>query len=206
MKQMLVVFILIMPEPADIGLNSACLIVNLPELKGREPQIPPGSTLTLAEPLSLAGLGTGHRSGPAFFDASPDRPPQKAPSVPSCCFLPSRQPKAARAGIGAKPLRPGLDELFPGRRTDRLPSIWLILAGRSVVSYSRCRLERVNLAQGAVAAMIGIAASVSTLATGFLFQDIGSFGGFIVIAAVTGAATTLIAQFISETKPSDYRD
>jgi hypothetical protein len=47
---------------------------------------------------------------------------------------------------------------------------------------------------------------VSTLATGFLFQDIGSFGGFIVIAAVTGAATTLIAQFISETKPSDYRD
>ncbi len=63
---------------------------------------------------------------------------------------------------------------------------------------------RFNLAQGAVGAMIGIAASVSTLATGFLFQGVGNFGGFIAIAAVAGAATALIWVFINETKPEKY--
>jgi MFS family permease len=62
---------------------------------------------------------------------------------------------------------------------------------------------RFNLAQGAVGAVIGIAASLSTLATGFLFQGIGNAGGFIVIAAVAGAATALIWIFVSETKPAD---
>ncbi len=65
---------------------------------------------------------------------------------------------------------------------------------------------RFNLAQGAVGAMIGIAASVSTLATGFLFQGVGPAGGFIATAAVAGAATTLIWAFVSETKPSEYSD
>ncbi len=62
---------------------------------------------------------------------------------------------------------------------------------------------RFNLAQGAVGAAIGIAASVSTLATGFLFQDVGNTEGFIAIAAVAGAATALIWIFISETKSAD---
>ena len=59
---------------------------------------------------------------------------------------------------------------------------------------------RFNLAQGAVGAMIGVAASISTLVTSFLFQGVGSVEGFIVIAAVAGAATGLIRIFISETK------
>ncbi len=63
---------------------------------------------------------------------------------------------------------------------------------------------RFNLAQGAVGAAIGIAASLSTLITGFLFQGIGPGGGFIVIAAVAGAATALIWIFVSETKPEKY--
>jgi MFS family permease len=61
---------------------------------------------------------------------------------------------------------------------------------------------RFNLAQGTVGALIGIAASASTLATGYLFQSIGPAGGFIAIAAVAGAATALIWIFISETKPA----
>ena len=65
---------------------------------------------------------------------------------------------------------------------------------------------RFNLAQGAVGAMIGIAASVSTLATGFLFQGIGPAGGFIAIAAVAAVATALIWIFVSETKPADDPD
>jgi MFS family permease len=65
---------------------------------------------------------------------------------------------------------------------------------------------RFNLAQGAVGAMIGIAASISTSATGFLFQGVGPLQGFIVIAAVAGAATGLIWIFVSETKPAEYSD
>jgi hypothetical protein len=63
---------------------------------------------------------------------------------------------------------------------------------------------RFNLAQGAVGAMSGIAASISTLATGFLFQGIGTTAGFLAITAVAAAATVLIAMFVSETKPADY--
>ena len=63
---------------------------------------------------------------------------------------------------------------------------------------------RFNLAQGVVGAATGVAASLSTLITGFLFQGIGSFGGFIVIAAVAGAATALIWIFVTETRPASY--
>jgi MFS family permease len=63
---------------------------------------------------------------------------------------------------------------------------------------------RFNLAQGTVGAMSGIAASISTLATGFLFQGLGMTGGFLAITAVAATATALIAVFVSETKPSDY--
>jgi MFS family permease len=61
---------------------------------------------------------------------------------------------------------------------------------------------RFNLAQGAVGAMIGVAASVSTLTTGYLFQGVGSATGFLAIAAVAGAATVSIWVFVSETKPA----
>jgi hypothetical protein len=54
--------------------------------------------------------------------------------------------------------------------------------------------------------MTGIAASVSTLATGFLFQGVGPAGGFTAIAVVAAAAAALIWIFVSETKPVDYSD
>jgi len=63
---------------------------------------------------------------------------------------------------------------------------------------------RFNLAQGAVGAAIGIAASLSTLGTGYLFERIGSVGGFIAIAAVASAATALIWVFVAETRPPAY--
>jgi len=62
---------------------------------------------------------------------------------------------------------------------------------------------RFNLAQGVVGAAIGIAASVSTLATGILFQGVGNTGGFIAIAVVASLATVLIATFVSETRLPD---
>ena len=65
---------------------------------------------------------------------------------------------------------------------------------------------RFNLAQGAVGAMIGVAASISTFATGFLFQGIGALYGFVAIAAVAAAATAVIWLFVAETKPQQYAD
>lgn len=63
---------------------------------------------------------------------------------------------------------------------------------------------RFNLAQGAVGAMIGIAASISTLATGYLFQGLGPLSGFLVIAAPAAAATAVLWIFVPETKPAEY--
>ena len=62
---------------------------------------------------------------------------------------------------------------------------------------------RFNLAQGVVGAMSGVAAALSTLATGYLVQAFGLASGYLSIAAVAIAATALIWAFISETKPAD---
>jgi MFS family permease len=63
---------------------------------------------------------------------------------------------------------------------------------------------RFNLARGAVGAAIGIAASLSTLATGYFFQNFGNVSGFLFIAAIAGAATVVIWLFVSETRPEKY--
>lgn len=65
---------------------------------------------------------------------------------------------------------------------------------------------RFNLAQGVIGAMSGMAASASTLLTGYFFQGFGSWAGFIAIAAIATAATVLIGAFLSETKPAGYSD
>lgn len=65
---------------------------------------------------------------------------------------------------------------------------------------------RFNLAQGVIGAMNGMAASASTLFTGYFFQGFGSWTGFMTIAAVAAAATALIWAFLSETKPASYSD
>src|SRR5579862_3039199 len=62
---------------------------------------------------------------------------------------------------------------------------------------------RFNLAQGVVGAMSGVAAALSTLATGYLVQAFGLASGYLSIAAVAIGATALIWAFISETKPAD---
>ena len=65
---------------------------------------------------------------------------------------------------------------------------------------------RFNLAVGAVGTMSGVAASISTSATGFLFQAFGQRIGYLPLAAVAAAATGLIWLFLSETKPEKYED
>jgi MFS family permease len=65
---------------------------------------------------------------------------------------------------------------------------------------------RFNLAFGVVGAMSGIAASVSTSATGFLFQAFGPRIGYLPLAGIAAAATALLWVFLSETKPESYED
>ena len=65
---------------------------------------------------------------------------------------------------------------------------------------------RFNLAVGAVGALNGIAATISTSTTGFLFQHFGAHVGFLPLAAVGVAATALVWVFLSETKPEKYED
>jgi MFS family permease len=65
---------------------------------------------------------------------------------------------------------------------------------------------RFNLARGFVGAMIGLAASISTLATGYLFQGFGAVTGFLVICVIAGAATALLWLFVAESKPAKYED
>jgi MFS family permease len=63
---------------------------------------------------------------------------------------------------------------------------------------------RFNLAVGIVGALSGIAASLSTSATGFLFQAFGPRIGYLPLAAIAAGATALLWMFLSETKPEKY--
>lgn len=65
---------------------------------------------------------------------------------------------------------------------------------------------RFNFARGFVGAMSGLAASISTLATGYLFQGFGTATGFVVICVIAGAATALLWLFVAESKPAKYED
>ena len=65
---------------------------------------------------------------------------------------------------------------------------------------------RFNLAVGAVGALSGVAAAISTGATGFLFQALGPRTGYLPLAAIAAAATMLVWMFLTETKPQKYED
>jgi MFS family permease len=116
-------------------------------------------------------------------------------------------------GFALEPIRAGLLAL-----TSRYPFLVAaqILDGVSgaiitvltvlVISDLTAGTGRFNLARGFVGAMLGVAASISTLGTGYLFQFSGPLTAFLTVSAVAGAAALLIWIFVSETKPGDYDD
>jgi len=65
---------------------------------------------------------------------------------------------------------------------------------------------RFNLARGVVGTLIAIAASLSTAATGFLFQSFGHWTGFFTLAGIAAAGTLLLWVAMPETKPAEYMD
>ncbi len=65
---------------------------------------------------------------------------------------------------------------------------------------------RFNLAQGAVGALSGLAASASTLATGYIVAGLGQAAGYLAIMAAAAGAAMLIWLFLAETRPEKYSD
>ena len=75
-----------------------------------------------------------------------------------------------------------------------------------VISDLTAGTGRFNLAIGAVGALSGIAASISTSTTGFLFQALGPRIGYLPLAAIAAAATGVLWVFLAETKPEKYEE
>ena len=65
---------------------------------------------------------------------------------------------------------------------------------------------RFNLATGTLGALSGIAASLSTSSTGFVFQVLGPHLGYLLLAIVAALATLFLWMFLNETKPEKYED
>jgi MFS family permease len=65
---------------------------------------------------------------------------------------------------------------------------------------------RFNLVQGFVGTVIAIAASFSTGTTGFIFEELGHWQGFLILAGAASAAMGLLWIGMPETRPDKYLD
>ena len=65
---------------------------------------------------------------------------------------------------------------------------------------------RFNLVRGFVGTVIAIAASISTGVTGFIFEKMGNWQGFLILAGCAVVATGLLWSAMPETRPAKYLD
>src|SRR5215510_8945460 len=65
---------------------------------------------------------------------------------------------------------------------------------------------RFNLVRGFIGTLIAIAASISTTATGFLFEALGHWQGFLILAAASAIAMASLWAAMPETRPAKYLD
>jgi predicted MFS family arabinose efflux permease len=65
---------------------------------------------------------------------------------------------------------------------------------------------RFNLVRGFVGTAIAVAASISTAVTGFMFQALGHWEGFVILAAIALIAAAILWAAMPETKPGQYLD
>jgi hypothetical protein len=72
---------------------------------------------------------------------------------------------------------------------------WSICWGKSTATPTRT--ARIGIA---------IAASISTTGTGFLFEALGNWEGFLILAAASAIATALLWLAMPETRPAKYLD
>jgi MFS family permease len=98
----------------------------------------------------------------------------------------------------------GYAVLLVGQLLNGVSSAAIVVLTVIVVTDLTAGTGRFNLAQGTVGALSGLAASVSTLATGYIVAGFGAAAGYLAITAVAAAATAVIWVFLSETKPEKY--
>ena len=65
---------------------------------------------------------------------------------------------------------------------------------------------RFNLVRGFVGTLVAVAASISTAASGFIFDALGQWEGFLSLVIVSVVATALVWMAMPETKPAEYLD
>src|SRR2546425_12449776 len=65
---------------------------------------------------------------------------------------------------------------------------------------------RFNLVHGFIGTVIALAAAASMAATGFIFQALGQWQGFMILAGVGAIATVVLWTAMPETKPGKYLD
>jgi MFS family permease len=65
---------------------------------------------------------------------------------------------------------------------------------------------RFNLVHGFFGTIIAIAASISTAVSGFIFQGLGHWQGFLILAGAAATATALLWSAMPETRPAKYLD
>jgi len=65
---------------------------------------------------------------------------------------------------------------------------------------------RFNFVRGSVGTLLAIAASISTTATGFIFEGLSQWAGFLILAAISVVATALLWAAMPETMPAKYLD
>ena len=65
---------------------------------------------------------------------------------------------------------------------------------------------RFNLVRGSVGTVIAVAASVSTTASGFIFQTFGHWAGFLSLATAALVAAAFLWAAMPETRPAKYLD
>jgi MFS family permease len=116
-------------------------------------------------------------------------------------------------GFGLEPIRaillaisPAYPALVAGQVLSGITGAIIGVLTVIVVADLTAGTGRFNLAVGAVGALSGIAASISTGATGFVFQHFGPRVGYLPLAAVAAAATAFVWVFLTETKPEKYED
>jgi hypothetical protein len=101
----------------------------------------------------------------------------------------------------------GANGLSRTRRRARLTRHhWATIGVPTIIVVADLTAGRFNLVVGLVGALSGVAASISTGVSGFVFQTVGSRLAHLSLAPIAAAATALLWVFLSETKPHTYED
>jgi MFS family permease len=116
-------------------------------------------------------------------------------------------------GFGLEPIRAAILALTTGypflvvvQLLNGISSAVITVLTVLVITDLTAGTGRFNLAQGTLGALMGIAASISTIGTGYIDEVFGRGVGFITVGIIALLATGLLGVFQQETRPTEYSD